>query len=183
MNESEHISILNEHLPKQKMSLLKKVLIIFGVLCAIPLLLIGLFLYSLTTLDSEQEVTEKITLDSEWIKITPKKPLKPEKQTQEIVLDVDPIEGLVRNNSDLEHIRLGNGAIVNPEIQIVDQYGNVYTSDDILRYPTPSLYGNGISCQFYNPRLPQDRVYTEVRVKCDKSLRLSRIVWHCHTGK
>ena len=179
----EYISILNENLPEEKMSSIKVVLIILGVICIILLFLFGLFVYSLATLDSEQRVTGKVMLNSEWIQIKPKKPLKPDKQDQEIVLDVDPAEGLVRNNSDLERMQLANGTVIHPECQIVDQFGNGYTANFVIRYPTPSLYENGISCSFYNPDLPQDRVYTEVRVKCDVPLRLSRIVWHCHTGK
>jgi len=59
----EYISILNENLPEEKMSSIKVVLIILGVICIILLFLFGLFVYSLATLDSEQRVTGKVMLN------------------------------------------------------------------------------------------------------------------------
>lgn len=182
MSGTGPIRILDGQVPKEKRSFPQKLLIAIVVLCGVPFLLAGIWALSLLTLNSEQNVSGQMTLTPEWVSITPPKPLRPAKQSQEIVLDVDPAEGLVRDNSNLKQIRLASGTVVRPEVQIVDQHGNVFTADWVVRYPTPSRYEHGVSVQFNEPDLPQDRDYTEVRVKSDKPLKLFRIVWHCHTG-
>ena len=104
----------------------------------------------------------------------------PVKQFQEIVLDVDPAEGLVKDNLHTDRMQLGSGEMVKPEIQLLDREGNVFTAS-VARYPVPSRYENGISGQISN--LPRDRTYTKLRIRSDNPVRLSRVVWHCWNGK
>jgi hypothetical protein len=163
---------------KRKLTFHQKLWIGMALLVIVPALLYGVWLLSLMTLDSEQEISGPVTISTEWTEFTPKEPLQPDKETQEVVLNS--AEPLVRNTA-LHDIRLADGTAVKPELQLIDQSGNVFVADDVDRYPTPSLYNEGISCSV--TRLPQDRLYTKVRVRSDKTLKLSRIVWHCHTGK
>jgi len=154
--------------------------ILGGVSGVIILLFIGYLIVSLALMNSEQQISGPMTISSNWTEITPERPIKPTKQFQEIVLDVNPSEGLVRDNLHAERMQLANGEIVKPEIQLIDQYGNVFVAE-VGRYPVPSRYENGISGQISN--LPRDRIYTKLRVRSDNPLRLSRIVWHCWDGK
>jgi len=151
-----------------------------GIGALVLLVLVGGFIYGFATLDSEQIVSGPVSLSSQWKEFVPQKPLRPMKQSQEIVLDVDPSEGLVEDNLHLERIQLSNARLLRPQIQLVDSQGHVYDAE-VSRYPVPSLYKNGISA--YVSNLPKDLEFTKVRVRSDSPVRLSRIVWHCHNGK
>ena len=130
--------------------------------------------------DSKQIVSGPVTLSAQWTEFAPPKSLRALKDSQEIVLDVDPSEGLVEDNLHLEQMRLSNGVLLHPQIQLVDSAGNILNAS-VNRYPVPSLYKNGLSGQLAD--LPQDRTFTKVRVRSDAPVRLSRIVWHCHQYK
>lgn len=73
--------------------------------------------------------------------------------------------------------------VVSPEIQLVDEHGNIFALTDGAKYPHPSVYEKRMSYSVARDNLPQDRVYTKVRIRSDKPLRSSGIFWHCHTGK
>jgi len=154
--------------------------IVAGVGAFALLVFVGGLIYWFATSDSEQIVSGPVSLSSQWTEFVPQKPLRPLKQSQEIVLDVDPSEGLVEDNLHLERIQLSNGSLLLPQIQLVDSQGKVFDAE-VSRYPVPSLYKNGISG--YVSNLPRDREFTKVRVRSDSPVRLSRIVWHCHNGK
>ena len=96
------------------------------------------------------------------------------------MLDVDPSEGLVVDNSHLERMQLASGVLLKPEIELVDSQGNVFVAE-VHRAPVPSSSDNGIIG--YVPELPQDRAYTKVRVRSNVPVRLSRIVWECSKAK
>jgi hypothetical protein len=136
--------------------------------------------FEIATTDSEQIVSGPVTLSPQWTEFVPGKPLRQAKQFQEIVLDVDPSEGLVADNLHIDRMQLSNGVVLHPQIQLIDSQGNVFTAD-VNRYPVPSLYTNGIAGQF--SRLPADGTIAKVRVRSDSPVRLSRIIWHCHRGK
>ncbi|HKQ54028.1 MAG TPA: hypothetical protein VJT74_16750 [Pyrinomonadaceae bacterium] len=80
----------------------------------------------------------------------------------------------------MKNVRLKDGTIVKPEVQLVDQYGNVFDAG-VQMAASPS--DNNGSITGYVPRLPRDRLYTKVRVRSDKPLKVSRIFWRCSTYK
>jgi hypothetical protein len=143
----------------------------------ILLLLIGSCAMWLATVHSDQKVSGEITVSSEWVVITPEERMEPRKQYQSLVLDVaDP---LLKDNLHLEDIRFADGSAVHPEAQIVDEYGKVYDLR-MERAPTPSRHENSV-VDFGS--LPDDRAYTQVRLRSDRPLRLSGVLWHCYNGK
>ena len=135
---------------------------------------------TLLTWNSVTTVSGPLTLSTEWIELSPKEPLHPSKQYQLILLEVDPAEALVVDNTKLERIQLGNGVLLKPEIQLVDSKGNVFIAE-VYRSPVPSYLDNSIVGNVQD--LPQDRVYTKVRVRSDAPVRLTRIVWYCSKTK
>ena len=160
----------------------REVLLVFtAAICgALLLIFVGALIYKFATLDSEEVVSGPVTISAQWTEFIPQRPLQPSKQTQEIVLDVDPSEGLVEDNLHLDRMQLANGTVLHPQIQLLDSHGNVFDAE-VSRYPVPSRYKNGLSGHV--PNLPQDGAFTKVRVRSDSPVRLSRIVWHCHEGK
>ena len=156
-------------------------LLSFAAICGLVMLLfVGGLIYRIATSDSEVIVSGPVTVSAQWSEFVPKHPLQPQKQTQEIVLDVEPSEGLVEDNLPDDRMQLANGVVLHPEIQLIDVQGNVFDAE-VSRYPVPSLYKNGLSGYIAN--LPKDSEFTKVRVRSDSPVRLSRIVWHCHQGK
>jgi len=160
----------------------REVLLVFtAAICgALLLIFVGALIYKFATLDSEEVVSGPVTISAQWAEFIPQRPLQPSKQTQEIVLDVDPSEDLVEDNLHLDRMQLANGTVLHPQIQLLDSHGNVFDAE-VSRYPVPSRYKNGLSGHV--PNLPQDGAFTKVRVRSDSPVRLSRIVWHCHEGK
>jgi hypothetical protein len=154
--------------------------VVAGAGCLLLLLIVGGFIYGLATLDSEEIVSGPVTISAEWLEFIPREPLRPRKDTQEIVLDVDPSEGLIEDNSDPNRMQLSSGVLLRPQIQLVDELGNVFDAE-VSRYPVPSAYKNGLSGSVSN--LPKEREFTKVRVRSDSPVRLARIVWHCHNHK
>ena len=175
MSQTDSPGLFETQVGKKKLSFNQKVWIGLAVLVSIPVLLFLSWWMLMLHLDSEQEIAGEVIISTEWVEFAPEIPLKPEKDAQEVVLDS--AVPLVRDNLDLKNIRLTDGTQVKPELQLVDQYGNVFNAT-VNRYMTPSRYNNGISCSV--PRLPEDRLYTKVRVRSDKPLKLARIVWHCY---
>ena len=154
--------------------------VVAGAGALLLLIIIGGVIYWLATSDSEQIVSGPVTLSAEWIEFVPRKPLRPLKDTQDIVLDVDPSEGLIEDNLHSDRMQLSSGVLLHPQIQLVDELGNVFNAE-ISRYPVPSRYKNGLSG--YVSNLPKDREFTKVRVRSDSAVRLTKIVWHCHNNK
>ena len=116
-----------------------------------------------------RDVSGPITLSSEWTEIVPKEPLRAERQINDLVLVVaEPFE------PDYEHwaLRLGDGSIVKPEVQLVDEKGNTYN----LTSPAIGLKEMELGIL----DLPKDRVYRTIRIRANKPLKLSKIYWHCY---
>lgn len=154
--------------------------VVAGVGGLVLFIIFGGIIYRVASSDSEQVVSGPVSLSAQWTEFVPPKPLRPTKQSQEIVLDVDPSEGLVEDNLHSDRMQLSNGVLLRPQIQLVDSQGNIFNAE-VSRYPVPSRYRNGLSG--YVSNLPQDREFTKVRVRSDSPVRLSRIVWHCQQGK
>jgi hypothetical protein len=178
MTESEQPRILGDRLAKGRLSFTQKFFVFLGILFGIFLLCLALFVISLGRTHSDREISGELTLSSEWVEITPDQPLSFPKQFQGMVLDV--AEPLVKDNLQLESVQLMNGTLVHPELQLVEQNGNV-VKIKLQSGPTPSQHDNSVDGFVSRPA--EGRVYTKVRVRCDRQLRLSRIIWHSWDGK
>ena len=151
--------------------------IVAGMCGLVILALVVWIVVGLVTSDSERSISGPLTLSSNWIEIIPAKPIRAAKQHQDIVLYVDPAEGLVKDNLHMERIQLASGALLKPEIQLFDQNGNEFTA------AIENYAGNKNGLLGRISELPTERTYTKLRIRSDKAVRLSRVVWHCWNGK
>lgn len=76
-------------------------------------------------------------------------------------------------------LRLPDGTVVRPEVQLVDQYGGVY------QLTVGELGQTGISFNFRDPVsheeiLPTDRTYQAVRIRSSTPIKFSGVVWRCY---
>ena len=99
---------------------------LFGI---VLLTLAGTLVYELSTSNSEEIVSGPVTVSNQWLEFIPRRPLRSLKQTQEVVLDVDPSEGLIEDNLHSDRMQLANGVILHAQIQLVDSHGNVFDAE------------------------------------------------------
>ncbi|HZS46800.1 MAG TPA: hypothetical protein VFC63_17135 [Blastocatellia bacterium] len=121
------------------------------------------------------ELATNLAVSSEWIEIIPQKPLTAEKDRNDIILS---IEGYLHNIHEPFHpIKMPDGTVVNPEIQIVDQDGIVYPLKFSLRIGSSLGFGGVPSAKW--DKSVRNRVYVKVRIRCDEPITLSKVFWAC----
>jgi hypothetical protein len=120
--------------------------------------------------DVDRQLLGKITLSPEWLELEPEQPLKPSRQVQMIVLVTSES---FEPDFDSRGIRLEDGAIAVPQIQILDQDGNRY---DL----TTQTVSGTTEVSYWKAGLPADRVYTKVRLRSNHSISCARVLWRCH---
>lgn len=136
------------------------------------LLAMGIFQHHRPFLD--REIMKDVTLTSEWLEITLEQSLKPEREVQMIALKLeDPyIADLER-----EGVSIPDGSLILPDVQLVDQYGNVFD----LKYG--GLRGRKIIYFSNFNQLPKDRNYRTVRIRSEKPISCEKILWSCFNWK
>ena len=143
---------------------------ILGIACALVLLLWSALVFSLKRHEFEQIVANDVALSPQWVEIAPSQPLLFQKQRQWIILVLR--EPLIKDNSHLDRIRLSDGTLIRPEIQLVDRLGNV-TSVEIWRAMNPTRYDNSVVGDVRN----NGQGYVKVRVRCDIAVHVTQIIW------
>lgn len=109
------------------------------------------------------------TLTPEWIEITLDKPLKPERDVQVIMLYLEePYVG----DFEAKAVRLPDGTLVQPEVQLIDTAGRTYS----LKFW--GFFGRKLILFTLSGEL-MGREYSSVRVRSDKSFRSKEIIWRC----
>ncbi|MDT7542179.1 MAG: hypothetical protein QOE33_2083 [Acidobacteriota bacterium] len=162
------------------MSNTKKLLLTAGLICLVPLFIFAAYLTpalyrAILNPYLEYDVARDITISSEWVEMTPKKPLEAERQVQYLMLD---ITTPFKPDYDSAGLHLSDGSLVIPQVQLVDEQGTTY---DLK----PAAGEKGMAFYWSNPNphevgLPKDRKYLSVRIRCDRPFHCSRIYWHCY---
>ncbi|HEV8426984.1 MAG TPA: hypothetical protein VGQ41_03660 [Pyrinomonadaceae bacterium] len=110
------------------------------------------------------------TLTQEWTEITLETPLKPERDVQAVMLHLaEPYEADLQLNG----VRLPDGSLVKPEVQLVDTAGNTYS----LNYY--GLFGRQLVIFTLRDQL-MGREYRTVRIRSDKPIHSRRFFWRCY---
>lgn len=153
--------------------IVKRIVLLVSVACLVLATLIGFSrlgsIYRMFHPYLDRDVVGATSITSEWLEIIPKEPLHVERQVQYLVLDVaDPFEPVY----EVWSLRLRDGSLVKPEAQLVDESGNVF---DLT---SPALDTKGLALR--NSNLPVDRIYPKVRIRSNKTIRVSRIFWRCY---
>jgi len=117
-----------------------------------------------------QVVATDVLVSPEWTEITPGSSMKVNRQIQAVVLIIDDYR---HNASDkIWQIKLPDGTVVKPEVQIFDEYGNVYDLHDSGRSNHDINFTPKSSAEF-----PEDRNYTKIRIRSDKPFQISKVIW------
>ncbi len=144
--------------------------ILIGLGCLLVLFggLVAYAIYKSKTVD--QIVAVDVLVSSEWTEITPSSSMKADRQIQAVVFIID---GYRHNVSDNKwQIKLLDETVVKPEVQIFDENGNVYDLHDSGRSNNDINFTPESSAEF-----PEDRSYTKIRIRSDKSFKVSKVIW------
>ncbi len=139
---------------------------------------VGLFVYKrmgpLPTL-TDRDIASSIAITSQWSEIKPTPPLKTSGTTSLVILE---LEGDYTPDFQSQMLRFPDGGLGMPEVQLVDEHGNAFPLHFLMvhhrdRSGSPVMGGAG----FGAPDLPTDRSYSQVRVRSDKPMKCSKLIW------
>jgi len=101
--------------------------------------------------------------------------LKPSGKTSLLILELD---GDYTPDLQAQMPRFPDGTLGMPDVQLADQEGNVFPLHFLMvhhRDRTGSSVMGGAG--FGAPDLPTDRSYGKVRIRSDKPMKCSKIIW------
>jgi hypothetical protein len=131
----------------------------------------------------EIKISGPVTIGEEWLELHPASPLKAEKTYQYVYLDLEPPlrDDLYNDGKEPNKgkgILMPDGDVINPKIEVIDQYGNafdfVYAGSigfkPTYKVPSPN-------------ELPRDREYKTVRIRSPRPIKVKAIFWFCDSSK
>ncbi len=129
------------------------------------------------------KVSAPVTIGEEWVELQPESPLKADKNFQWVFLDLEPplkddMYHRGRGTDSGDGILMPDGETINPEIEVIDQYGNKFNF--VYRGARRGLpiYG------FSDPaKLPRDREYKSIRIRSPRPLKCKAVYWFCESIK
>jgi len=161
---------------EKKMRPIQKALLIIFVLCVFVVVSILLYrrMGPLPTL-TDRDVAGATAITSQWLEITPVPALKPAGKTSLLILE---LEGDYTPDFQAQMLRFPDGTLGMPDVQLVDQQGNVFPLHFLMVHHRDRTGSNVMGgAGFGAPDLPTDRSYGKVRVRSDKPMKCSKIIW------
>jgi len=155
---------------------IQKALLVIFALCVV--VVASLLLYRrmgpLPTL-TDRDVAGSTAITSQWREITPVPALKPSGKTSLLILELD---GDYTPDLQAQMLRFPDGTLGMPDVQLVDQEGNVFPLNFLMVHHRDRTGSNVMGgAGFGAPDLPIDRSYGKVRVRSDKPMKCSKIIW------
>jgi hypothetical protein len=153
-----------------------KALLVIVALCIV--LVVALLLYRrmgpLPT-STDRDIAGSTAITSQWLEITPAPQLQPSGKTSFLILEV---EGDYTPDFQAQMLRFPDGSLGMPEVQLVDQQGNVFPLHFLMVHHRDRTGSNVMGgAGFGSPDLPTDRSYAKVRVRSDKPMQCSKMIW------
>jgi hypothetical protein len=124
----------------------------------------------------DREIMGSATISSSWLEIVPKEPLRAEQVVQQVVLYV---RKPVKQARDSWELILPDGSQTIPEVELVDQDGRTYYLTEPSAIASPGS-DEAFQRGFGAWQLPKDKVYRLVRLRSDKPIPVSKIVWRSY---
>ena len=155
---------------------IKKTLLALGILLVV--LFVALLLYRrmgpLPT-PTDRDIAGATEITSQWLDIKPAPVLKPSSKTSLLILE---LEGDYTPDFQAQMLRFPDGSLGMPEVQLVDEQGNAFPLRFLMVHHRDRTGSNVMSdAGFGSPELPTDRNYGKVRVRSDKPIKCTTIIW------
>jgi hypothetical protein len=124
---------------------------------------------------TDRDIAGSTAITSQWLEIKPTPLLKPSGKTSLVILE---LEGDYTPDFQSQMLRFPDGALGMPDVQLVDEQGNVFPLHFLMVHHRDRTGSNVMGgAGFGTPDLPADRSYSEVRVRSDKPMRCSKVIW------
>lgn len=167
---------------------MKNKFVILGLIGTVLILIFGLTfsffviqkIYRVYNPYLEYEISGPMTVSEEWTEISFTKLLSPQRSENEISLDLENTYSPSRNE---EGLISSDGSIVSPEIQLVDQEGNIFELNKVIGLGPQGFSKGMIDPKTWQDTLPKDRSYKAIRIRSDKPLKVTRIFWRSYDPK
>jgi hypothetical protein len=132
----------------------------------------------------EVKLSGPTTISDQWIELKPQTPLKAEKDFQNVVLDLEtPFKfDFYRKGKGANKgggILMPDGEVINPEIELVDQHGNIFK----LQFAGARKTFSPMYSLRYPEALPRDREYKAVRIRSPRPIKAKKIYWFNESAK
>ena len=160
------------------------VIVVIGIVLGISTLLIFGYVSLIIYINwpDDKTIVKKLQVTKEWTEVAIDPSVKPTKQSQYIKLRINDFK--VDRSSNSFDIILPDGTIIEPEIELHDEFGNKFefhhsgfamkTYDDIVFTPGPLKQ---------LMELPADRQYTKLRIRSDVPFLCDQIYWRDYNLK
>jgi hypothetical protein len=124
---------------------------------------------------TDRDIAASTAITSQWLEIKTTPLLKPSGKTSLVILE---LEGDYTPDFQSQMLRFPDGALGMPDVQLVDEQGNVFPLHFLMVHHRDRTGSNVMGgAGFGTPDLPVDRSYSEVRVRSDKPMKCSKVIW------
>ena len=124
---------------------------------------------------TDRDIAGPTAITSQWFEIGPTPALKPSGKTSFVILE---LEGDYTPDFQAQMLRFPDGALGMPDVQLVDEQGTVFPLHFLMVHHRDRTGSNVMGgAGFGTPDLPADRSYSEVRVRSDKPMKCSKVIW------
>jgi len=154
---------------------INKALVAGGTLLIV--LVVAFMLYrrmGLLPTSSDRDIAGATAITSQWSEIGPTPALKPSSKQSLVILE---LEGDYTPDFQAQMLRFPDGSLGMPEVQLVDQQGQVFPLHFLMVHHRDRTGSNVMGGAGFGADLPADRSYGKVRVRSDKPIKCSKIVW------
>jgi hypothetical protein len=158
-------------------SWLKTIMISLGAVC---LVVVVFFLYRrmgpLPNL-TDRNIAGPTVITSEWLEIKPDPMLKVSvsSKTPLVILE---LEGDYAPDFGAQKLRYPDGTFSVPEVQLIDDQGNVFPLYFLMAHHRDRAGSNAMGgAGFGSLDLPRDRSYGKLRIRSEKLMKCSKIIW------
>ena len=124
---------------------------------------------------TDRDIAGATSINSEWVEIGPTPALESSGKQSLVILD---LEGDYTPDFPAHMLRFPDGSLGTPEVQLVDPQGHVFPLQFLMVHHRDRTGSNVMGgAGFGSPDLPTDRSYIKVRIRSDKPMKCSKIIW------
>jgi len=152
------------------------------------------YLFAVTHRPIQIEISGPIELGPQWLEIRPQESLKIRRRSQYIALYLSDehswYHALDDKSGTTWAMLFPDGSKVRPEVTLVDRYGKEFPLDEVgflTKSPTSGEQGGGMSfSRSFDVSIDSEFAKAEyplLRIRSEKSIHVSRILWICYNPK
>ena len=154
----------------------KTILVSSAAVCVVGILLVFFVYPRIGPLPNftDRNITGATVITPEWLEITTPI-LKVVGKTPLVILE---LEGDYVPDFGARKLRYPDGTFSAPEVQLVDEHGNVFPLYLLMAQHRDRTGSNTMGgAGFGSLDLPRDRNYVKLRIRSEKPMKVSKIIW------